>query len=188
MKAKENMTNVQALSSVAKAAKSEIKSLSIMYYVNQLNKLARKNEFLEGVNIAELGRELKKHTGEKDLFTAKCFKKDTAGRACLVTISKRMPKWGVDLIRTTPDGFTYLKPVQLSLTGLLSAYRAILAPVMRDLDKAAREKAKAEKAKANKAQTQARAELRKQQNEAIKAYRGGTMDIHALAEILRKTA
>lgn len=190
--------NRKQLANVVNGAKNEIRNMSIMYYVNQLNKLARKNEFVEGVNIKDLGTLVKSFSGEKDLFTARVFTKDIEGRPCYtanykgtVTVSdlahgEIVADKGNEL-RLSSDGESVVmyKPVQLSLTGLIAAYKAVLQPAAAAADKAAREQQKAARKSANKAAAAARKLIKEQQKQAIDDYRTGKIDISTFAEIMK---
>ena len=192
------LTNCESLKKNTKGARQEIKSLSLLYFAHQLNKLAFKNQFIEGINIKALGKDLRANLSKdlfvnnKDLFTVKCFTKDSRGRACYIAHSKKCPKWGMDITNITPQGWDYLRPVTLSLSGLISAYKFILMPYAREKDKLAREKARAEQkrvnAQASKARAEAKRQLRKAQELARIDYASGKIDINAFAEIMAKTA
>lgn len=189
--------NRKQLANVVNGAKNEVRSMSIMYYVNQLNKLARKNEFVDGVNIKDLGTLVKSFSGEKDLFTARVFSKDINGRACYVANYKGsvtvadllhgeiVTDKGNEL-RLNEDGTNVVmyKPVQMTLTGLIAAYKAVLQPVAAAADKTAREQQKAARKTANKAAAAARRLVREQQKQAIEDYRNGKIDIKTFADIM----
>lgn len=53
----------------SKLAKDSVKSkvLGVMYFVNQLNKLAKKNEFIDGVSLSNFGKRVKSLSNEKEL-------------------------------------------------------------------------------------------------------------------------
>lgn len=192
-----SVNNKKQLNATAAAARNDIKSMSVMYYVNQLNKLARKNEFIEGTNIKDLGKMLQQHTGEKDLFTARCFTKDINGRPCTIATYKGnvtpvelmhgeiVTDKGNEL-RLSEDGenVVMFKPVQMSLTGLITAYKAILMPLAAAADKAAREQQREQRKAANKSAAAARKAIREQQKQAIEDYRSGKIDINKFAEIM----
>lgn len=196
---KTTATNKKQLATVTTAAKNDLKKISIMYYVNQLNKLAKKNEFVENTNIRDLGVMLKKHTGEKDLFTARCFEKDYQGRACVVSEYKGevsaielqhgdiVTDKGRELrLSSSSDSVVIYKPVALSLPGLVSAYKSILAPVAAAADKAAREQEKENRKTANKTAAAARKAVREQQKQAVIDYNSGKIDISEFAAIMAK--
>ena len=168
-------TNTQALAQSVKGARKEIKSLSHLYFVNQLNKLAKKNEFLQGVNLNEFGKMLQSVTSEKDLFTLKCFEKDLFGVPSYVK-TRKVKKSGAFMIDET---ITERKQVKPSLTGLLSAYRDILAPVAKEQDKALSDITR-------KARTEARKALRLEQDQARNDYMTGKIDINEFSRIMLK--
>lgn len=192
-----NVINRKQLNATAAAARNDIKKMSVMYYVNQLNKLAKRNEFVDNVNIKDLGKMLQQQTGEKDFFTARCFSKDITGRPCTissykgnVTISELLhgdiiTEKGNEL-RLSADGknVVMFKPVQMSLTGLIAAYKAILMPVAAAADKKARELQREQRKAANKSAAAARKAIREQQKQAIEDYRNGKLDIKEFAEIM----
>lgn len=76
------------------------------------------------------------------------------------------------------------KPVQMTLTGLIAAYKAVLQPVAAAADKTAREQQKAARKTANKAAAAARKLVREQQKQAIEDYRNGKIDIKTFADIM----
>lgn len=192
-----SVNNKKQLNATAAAARNDIKKMSIMYYVNQLNKLAKRNEFVDNVNIKDLGKMLQQHTGEKELFTARCFTKDIYNRPCTVVAYKGSVTIAELLhgeivtdkdreLRVSEDGesIVVFKPVQMSLTGLIAAYKAILQPVAAAADKAAREQQREQRKTANKAAAAARKIIREQQKKAIEDYRNGKIDINEFAKIM----
>ena len=210
--AAQQVTNRAAVNNTAKGAKQEIRSLSPMYYVNQLNKLARKNEFIEGVNIRDLGNMIKQVSGERDYFTLRVFTPDYQGRPCYIANYKgEQPisdfcdgsiicdERGNELRIREREGkegmiteiITY-RAVSLSLSGMIAAYRAVLSPIAAEQDRAERaaqrEQRRAEQSAANKAQSAARKALKEQQRAAIAAYQSGKMCIAEFAEIMSKVA
>ena len=206
--AAQQVTNRAALNTAAKGAKQEIKSLSYMYFVNQLNKLAKKNEFVEGVNIRDLGNMLKQHSGERDLFTLRVFLPDYQGRPCYIAKYKGDQYTAQDLMSgdiitdergneirisaADPEQLVIYRACSLSLSGMITAFRAILAPIAAEQDRAEREQRKAERkaeqSAANKAAAAARKAIREQQRAAIAAYQRGEMCIAEFAEIMSKAA
>lgn len=150
-------TNKAALNQIAKGAIQEIKSLSPLYFVNQLNKLAKKNEFIEGVNISVLGKMLQQIHGEKQLFTLHVFTPDYLGRPCYLRKYKGEDVTFADLcdgaivcdakgneIRLSVDNqLVVYRAVTLSLSGMIQGFRAILSAAAADQDKAERDAKKA---------------------------------------------
>lgn len=118
---------IKEITTDSKLAKESVKSkvLGIMYFVNQLNKLAKKNEFIDGVNLANFGKRVKALSNEKDFFTAKLFTPDSQSRASYIKTAKNVDKYvakGYDKVSDTE----YRQPVVLSLSGLISAYTYLL--------------------------------------------------------------
>lgn len=203
--AAQQVTNRAALNNATKGAKQEIKSLSYMYFVNQLNKLARKNEFVDGVNLRDLGNMVKQHSAQRDLFTLRVFTPDYQGRPCYIAkykgdMTARDLMHGdiitddrgneIRISNNNPETLVIYRVCPLSLSGMISAYRAILAPIAAEQDKAEREarkaERKAEKTADSKARAAARKAIREQQREAREAYQRGEMCIEQFAEIMSK--
>ena len=197
-----NNSSRQQLATTAAAARTDVQKMSIMYYVNQLNKLARKNEYVENTNIRDLGVMLQKHTGDKDLFTARVFVKDYNGRPCVISGYKGTAVSVADLqhgdvctdkgkeirLSANGDGLVVYRPVTMSLPGLVSAYKMYLQPFAAAADKAAaaarKAEKKAEKKAANKAAAAARKAIKEQQKQAITDYQNGKIDINEFARIM----
>lgn len=180
------MTNVKALNECAKGAKLDVKStnLGIMYYVNQLNKLAKKNEFIEGVNLFEFGKRVQEYSKEKDLFTARVFTPDSANRPCFKKVAKNIEKpktKGFDIVSENE----YLQPITLSLVGLINAYSALLKVDAKAKDGILLEDAK----RANKAQKASEKEqakaTKKAQKDAKKRFLSGEISAEEYENILR---
>jgi len=205
--AAQQVTNRAALNNTVKGAKQEIRTLSYLYFVNQLNKLAKRNEFVDGVCIAELGKMLQQYSGEKQLFTLRVFSPDYMGRPCYVTKYKGehsaqelahgdivTDEKGNELriSASNPDELVTYRAVSLSLSGLITAYRAVLAPIAAEQDKAEREQRKAERKAERTAESKARAAarkaLREQQEQARKDFAAGKMCVAEFAEIMAKVA
>lgn len=180
-------TNKQAVNATAKGAIQEIKSLSPLYYVNQLNKLSKRNEFVDGVNISALGKMLRQIHSEKDAFTLKVFTPDYLGRPCYIRNYKGEDVTMSDVIdgaiacdnkgnevRISLDGsrLVVYRAVSLSLSGMIQGFRAILndaaaaqdkeeREALKEVEKQAREKARAERAERSREFSKRVAELRK---------------------------
>ena len=58
-----NANNFSELTDVCNGAKKEVKSAkkNLFFFINTLNKLARKNEFVNGVNLKELGKKVRNY-------------------------------------------------------------------------------------------------------------------------------
>lgn len=203
--AAQQVTNRAALNGAAKGAKQEIKSLSPMYYVNQLNKLAKRNEFIEGVNLRDLGNMVKQHSGERDLFTLRVFVPDYQGRPCYIAKYKgeitAQDLMHGDIITdergnelrisaNDPEQVITYRAISLSLSAFISAFRAVLAPIAAEQDRAERAQRKAERkaerSAESKAQSAARKAIREQQKAAIAAYQRGEMCAEEFAEIMKQ--
>lgn len=196
--------NNSRLSSTAAAARKDVKGMGVMYYVNQLNKLAKKNDFVNNVNIKELGQMLQAYTHTKELFTARCFVPDLLGRPCYpstfakykgnVPVCELMDgsvivEDGKELF-ISKDGshIVVRKSVTLSLTGLISAYRAILAPVAKEADKQARKTQKANNKRANKTAAAVHSTFTQEQLQAVLDFHSGKIDKDKFCEIMSRVA
>lgn len=186
-------TKFQQLTKAANNAKSEVKSLSIMYYVNQLNKLARKNEYCESTNVRELGdlvRAFCKDNCNIDLkngefFSAYLFDKINGVSFYKVTTHKKQSSaFAINI-----DIVTY-KAVTLSLYGVINAFKAVLAPTAKAEDKAAKAAAAAARKAARKTESSAKAAARKalkaEQKAAMVAFNSGKMCAEEFANIMAK--
>ena len=183
-------TNLQAVNTTAKQAKQEVKNVSIMYYVNQLNKLARKNEYCDAVNVREFGEKVREYTFSQgielkqgEFFTAYLFEKiDGVSYYKKTTYRRKSARFAVDT--TIICSFA----VRLSLTGVIDAYKAILQPQARKQDAQARAQAKsARKAQAQEKSARAK-EIRKAQAQARIDYAQGKICMAEFAEIMAKVA
>lgn len=183
-------TNLQAVNTTAKQAKQEVKNVSVMYYINQLNKLARKNEFCNAINVREFGAKVREYAlaqgielRQGEYFTAYLFEKiDGISYYKKTTYRRKGARFAVDT--TVICNFA----VRLSLTGVIDAYKAILQPQARKQDAQAREQAKS----ARKAQAQAKSarakEIRKAQAQARVDYAQGNICMAEFAEIMARVA
>ena len=61
-----NFTNCTA-TQLGTAVKKDLKKVSPFYYINQLNALARKNEYLEGINLSQLAERCKAYQTKHNL-------------------------------------------------------------------------------------------------------------------------
>lgn len=124
---------VKQITATAVAQVDEV-SHNIMYYVRALNSLAAKNDFCDGIKVLDLGvlcqelltpeQQQKMKCGQ--LFSAYLFKKDSRGRSCVVKVSKRCPRFGLDLYSVNEKGWEYLAPVTLSLKGVCHAFKYVV--------------------------------------------------------------
>ena len=156
------MKTYKEVKEVTTSAVNQVSEVShnIMYYVRALNALASKNDFCDGVKVLDLGllcQELltpeqrqKMKCGQ--FFSAYLFKKDSKGRACVVKVSKRCPRFGLDLYSVDETGWLYLAPVSLTLSGVCRAFKYVVDSAAKPNDtkaKTATKAAKSVKAKAN---------------------------------------
>ena len=184
--------NYANLMTTAKAAANEIKTAksSIFYFIRLFNKLARKNEFVEGTNLLELGKkarnwailhgyELKKD----ELFTAYLFT-NVNGVSCY---KKTLHKKASSAFCTDIDIIIW-QDVKLTDNGVISAIKYVLGVDAKAADKTAKAAAKAARKAQNDAKAAARKALKKQQHDAIKDFQAGKMPLSVFEEIMRKVA
>lgn len=190
-------THFMELSNVANNANNDVKKLNHMYFVNQLNKLARKNEYCENTNILELGKMARNFAIDKGFelkngtyYSLYLFKKDSLGRPCVTKTSKTCPKFGVDLVNIEPNKWTYLQPIALSLSGVIMATKKVLGVDAKKADKEARainkEARRNFKKSENAAKSEARKELKRQQKAAVLSFNNGTMCAEEFAAIMAR--
>lgn len=181
-------TKFQQLTKAANNAKSEVKALSIMYYVNQLNKLARKNEYCESTNVRELGNLVRTFCKDSnidlkngDFFSAYLFDKINGVSYYKITTHKKQSSaFAINI-----DIVTY-KAVTLSLPGVINAFKAVLAPTAKAEDKAAKAAAAAARKTESSAKAAARKALKAEQKAAIIAFNSGKMCAEEFANIMTK--
>lgn len=192
----ESANNVKNVNNAAKGALQDIKRLSFMYFVNQLNRLAKKNEFCENVNVRELLTAYKEATGQA-AFSSSSFEKDTFHRSCIVKAYKGAitaealheamahgdtlsDDKGQELILSA-DGqaVRVLAPIALTLPAVLNAFKVVTLPAAREADKEARAKVREEK-------KQARAALRAEKKQAQAAYNRGAISFAQYSIIMAK--
>lgn len=190
----ESINNVKNVNCVAAKAKNDVKNVSFMYFVNMLNKFAKKNEFCDNTNVKELLLAFREATGY-NVFTSQVFEKDYAKRSCLVRAYKGSvtaddlvhgdtitDENGNELILSA-DGKSVrvLRPIALTRTAIIDAYKAIILPAARTADNTARAKVREEK-------KQARASLRAEKKQAQAAYNRGAITFAQYTAIMTKTA
>lgn len=89
-----NLTNCTA-TQLGNAVKKDLKKVSPFYFINQLNALARKNEYLEGINLSQLASRCKDYQTKHNLvdnngksfrysFVGDMLMKDFKGRFVVV--------------------------------------------------------------------------------------------------------
>lgn len=189
--------NMQTLNATATGAKNEIKSAksSPMYFINILNKLARKNELVNATNLHELGAKVRyaailqgKEVPTNTPFNLYVFTKDFKGRVCYKKHANTMPKYGVEIVSISVTGFEYLCPVTMSETGFVTAYKYVLAAAAKEADKVARANNR-EAAKAAKKSAKAAAEaLKEEQKQARELFAAGKLTAEEFAKIMVKCA
>lgn len=192
-------TNKAAVNATAKGAIQEIKSLSPLYYVNQLNKLSKRNEFVDGVNISALGKMLRQIHTEKDAFTLKVFTPDYLGRPCYIRNYKGEDVTMCDVIdgaiacdnkgnevRISSDGsrLVVYRAVSLSLSGMIQGFRAILNDAAAAQDKEEREAIKEVEKQARAERAERSREFSKRVAELRKNVASGIMTADSAAEQL----
>ena len=189
--------NMQTLNATATGAKNEIKSAksSPMYFVNILNKLARKNELVNATNLRELGAKVRyaailqgKEIPTSAPFNLYVFTKDFKGRVCYKKHANTMPKFGLEIVSISENGFEYLCPVTMSESGFVTAYKYILAAAAKEADKVARANNR-ESAKAAKKSAKAKAQaLKEEQQQARELFAAGKLTAEEFAKIMIKCA
>lgn len=189
--------NMQTLNTTATGAKAEIKTAksSPMYFINALNKLARKNELVNATNLHELGTKVRyaaillgKEVPTSAPFNLYVFERDFSGRVCYRKHSATMPKWGVEIVSISASGFDYLCPVTMSENGFVTAYKYVLAAAAKEADKVARANNR-EAAKAAKKSTKAKAAaLKEEQQQARELFAAGKISAEEFAKIMIKCA
>lgn len=193
--------NMQTLNATTTGAKNEIKSAksSPMYFVNVLNKLARKNELVNATNLHELGVKVRyaailqgKEVSTNAPFNLYVFTKDFKGRVCYTKHAKSMPKYGLEITGISESGFDYLCPVTMSETGFITAYKYVLSSAAKDADKVARannrENAKAARKEAKKSAAAAKEALKEEQRQARELFAAGKLTAEEFAKIMVKCA
>lgn len=189
--------NMQTLNATTTGAKAEVKAAksSPMYYVNALNKLARKNELVNATNLHELGAKVRyaaillgKEVPTNAPFNLYVFTKDFKGRVCYTKHAKSMPKWGLEIVSISANGFDYLCPVTMSENGFVTAYKYVLSAAAKDADKVARannREATKEAKKSAKAKAKA---LKEEQQQARELFAAGKLTAEEFANIMIKCA
>lgn len=192
-------TNKAAVNATAKGAIQEVKKLSPLYYINQLNKLSKKNEFVDGVNIAALGKMLRQIHTEKDAYTLKVFTPDYLGRPCYIRNYKGEDVTMSDVIdgaiacdnkgnevRISSDGsrLVVYRAVSLSLSGMIQGFRAILNDAAAAQDKEEREALKEVEKQARAKRAERSREFSKRVAALRKDVENGIMSADSAAEQL----
>lgn len=148
---------------VCKLAKYEFNEMqkSIFVCENHLNKAAKGTAEYSGMNneniklVAYKVQTLHKTSGK--YFDICVFPKNSKGVSCLVKHSKKMPKWGFEIVNVNENGFDYLEPIITSDMAVFNAFCNIAKVDIKETEKAAKaaSKAEREKKKAEKAYNKA---------------------------------
>lgn len=201
----QQVSNRQALNNTAKGAREDLRERSNMYYINVLNRLANKNEYIDNTNLRVLRAMYCAVSGEK-LFSLRMFLPDCWGRPCVLAKYKGehtaaelqhgdiVTDKGNELrvSATDPECLIMYRPISKSESGFVSAFRAVLAPYAADQDKEQREQRKAERKAERAAESQAkrakREAIKAQQQQARADYNNGKIGMTEFAAIMAKTA
>lgn len=137
--------------------------------INALNKAAKgdfsKMKNCEGLtfeNVKAVADVVKTLHNNRYSFDVCLLRKDSKGRFCRISKSKKMPVWGVDIVDVNEKGYTYLKPIALNE---IAFYNAFVALAKAEISKAEKARKKAEK----EAEKAAKATLSKAQKRAKSA-------------------
>lgn len=179
---KNNNNNISAneFQSISESAKGQIRSVAVnpFYYINQLNKLAAKNEYCDNTAVKPFADILKGLHGQRYGFTPDILEKDSFGR--FVTRSKfrgifatvgdcvdyELDNKGREIIRENGE-YIVLCPIAFSLVAFFNAFKRAAKVHIIDNEKQRKQAAKeAEKAE-KKAQRDA--ERQRKQNEKCAA-------------------
>lgn len=109
-------TTIKTINASAKAtnqvfsnAKKDVKNISPFYFINQLNKFAKRNEFCENVNVKNAQKEIEKIFGCKG-FDANILHKTSFGKfANIVNIPKTSDARKIDV--TTFEGLVIITTI-----------------------------------------------------------------------------
>ena len=198
----ESANMVKEFNATAKAAKVQVKKAqSPIYFTNELNKLAKKNAYCDGKPVREIGKKIATIHGRKGvLFDICVFKKDFAGRSCLVSAysGNMMPEQykaengaiitddkGREIVLSS-DGaaLVTLVPVTLSLSGVLDAFCKIGRVEVKETAKAIKAEEKAVK-QAIKLGEKVQKEIDRRRAGIIKDYNAGKFSEVELIEKLK---
>lgn len=201
----QQVTNRAALNNTAKGAREDLRERSNMYFVNVLNRMARKNEYMNNVNVLDLQHMYCAVSGEKQ-FSLRMFTPDYLGRPCYICKYKGERKVQdlqhgeivtdkgneLRISATNPDTLVMYRAISKSESGFVNAFRAVLAPYAAEQDKEQREQQraerKAERAAESKAKRAERAAIKAQQQQARVDYNNGKISMEQFAGIMAKTA
>ena len=173
---------------VCKLAKYEFNEMqkSIFVCENHLNKAAKGTAEYSGMtndNIKLVAYKLQTlHNNKGKYFDICVFPKNSKGVSCLVKHSKKMPKWGLEIVNISEKGFDYLEPIKTSDKEVFNAFCTIAKVDIKETEKAAKVAAKVEREreKAEKAYNKA--------YKAVFALFGDITNLMTRDEILAKYA
>lgn len=118
--------------------------------VNLLNKVAKgdmsKVKDCEGLtyeNIKNVSKFVKALHAGRYAFDCVIFPKDSKGRFCTIAKTKKMPKFGVDLVDVNVEGFQYYQPIALNVTAFYNAFAKAAKVEIKAAEKAKKEEEKA---------------------------------------------
>lgn len=203
--AAQQVTNRAALNQVTKGAREDLRERSNMYYVNALNRLANKNEYMDNTNLRDLRAMYCAVSGEEQ-FSLRMFTPDYLGRPCYICkyngVHTAQELQHGDIVTdkgnelrvsaTDPDTLVIYRAITKSESGFITAFRAVLAPFAAEQDKEQREQRKAERkaerAAESKAKRAERAAIKAQQQQARIDYNSGKMCVEEFASIMAQTA
>ena len=172
------MTHTQNLNAVTKNAVNAVRNASPMYFVNQLNKAAKKNEFIENVDIRELQKVYCAAFG-RDAFALYDFTKGENGAPHVEKTAKKRPAEKYTITDEGENGFKYLCPISPTLAAYLRAFQYICKPYTKGLDKA-------EKDAQRDAQKAAKDALKAEKKAAQIEYNNGRIDFATYKAIMNK--
>ena len=182
--------NFGTLKETGKGAKLEIKEKrqSIMYFVNILNREAKKNAEIEGVNLKELSLKVQRFARLQGFETATGFNAYLFTKVNNVSCYKKVTHRKQGAAFAISEDIVTWQPVKLSEIGLINAYLYILGQAAKAADNVAKQAAKAARKAENSKQAEARKALKKQQAEALKAFQRGEIPLSVFAEIMKQAA
>lgn len=203
--AAQQATNRAALNTTARGAREDLRERSNLYFVNVLNRMANKNEYMDNTNLRDLRAMYCAVSGEKQ-FSLRMFTPDYLGRPCYICKYKG-ERTAQDLQHgdvvtdkgnelrisaTDPAALVMYRAISKSESGFVTAFRAVLAPFAAEQDKEQREQRKAERkaerAAESKAKRAERAAIKAQQQQARTDYNCGKITMEQFAAIMAKTA
>lgn len=172
------MTHTQNLNAVTKNAVNAVKNALPMYFINQLNKAAKKNEYIENVDIKEL-QKIYCSAFSRDAFTLYDFIKGDNGTPHIEKTAKKHPAEKYIITDESEKGFKYLCPIAPTLPSYLRAFQYICKAYTKGLDKA-------EKDAQRDALKAAKDALKAEKKAAQIDYNNGRIDFATYKAIMNK--